>query len=120
MRKQELTGSLEEQCATLYDIAVEKMAQGNYTGAYHALKDIAKHKPDFRDVEQLFAEAKAKKSEQRFLLLLSILGATLFVWIGSQMQIANDLIFIVVAVIGGLLGYVIALWISNLRHRTQA
>lgn len=119
MRKQELTGTLEEQCETLYQIALEKMEQGNYTGAYHALKDINKHKPDFRDVKRLFAEAKAKKSEQRFLLLISLLGATLFVWIGSRMQIANDLVFIAVAVLGGIIGYIVALWISNLRHRTQ-
>lgn len=118
MRKQELTGTLEEQCEKLYDIAVEKMGQGNYTGAYHALKDVAKHKPDFRDVEQLYAEAKAKKSEQRLLLLTSIAGAMLFVWLGSQLRIANDFVFIAVALVGALVGYIVANWISSFRHRS--
>lgn len=118
MRKQELTGTLEEQCETLYEIAQDKMSQGNYTGAYHALKDIVNHKPDFRDVEELFAEAKAKKSEQRFLILVSLITSMLFVWIGSQLRISNDIVFISVAVVGAIFGYVIAVWLSNLRHRS--
>lgn len=118
MRKQELTGTLEEQCETLYGIAQEKMSQGNYTGAYHALKDIVNHKPDFRDVGALFAEAKAKKSEQRFLILISLLTSMVFVWVGSQLQISNDFLFISVAIVGAILGYFIAIWISNFRHRS--
>ena len=118
MKKQELTGTLDEQCAFLYDLAVEKMEQGNYTGAYHALKDIAKHKPDFRDVLQLFEEAKAKKSEQRFLLLVSLVGSMLFIWLGSFLQISNDFLFIGVAILGAVFGYFIATLLNGLRHRS--
>ena len=39
-RKQTLIGTLDEQCEFLYDLALEKMDQGNYTGAAHALKEI--------------------------------------------------------------------------------
>ncbi|HMN31708.1 MAG TPA: hypothetical protein PKE45_26400, partial [Caldilineaceae bacterium] len=53
MPKQLLTGTLEEQCEFLYTMAVEKMAQGNYTGAVHALKEVVKHAPDFRDAQAL-------------------------------------------------------------------
>lgn len=116
MRKQELTGTLEEQCETLYGIAIEKMGQGNYTGAYHALKDIVNHKPDFRDVEQLFAEAKAKKSEQRLLISISLVMAMVFVWVGSQMRISNDFLFIAIAIVGGIFGYFIANFVSSLRQ----
>ena len=53
MPKQLLTGSLEEQCQFLYSLALEKIQQGNYTGAVHALKEIVKYKPDFLDAADL-------------------------------------------------------------------
>ena len=37
MPKQKLTGTLDEQCEFLYGLAITKMAEGNYTGAKHAL-----------------------------------------------------------------------------------
>jgi hypothetical protein len=49
MPKQVLTGTLDEQCEFLYSLAQEKIGQGNYTGAVHVLKEIVKHKPDYRD-----------------------------------------------------------------------
>lgn len=62
MPKQTLTGTLEEQCEFLYQLAQEKMAQGNYTGAVHALQEVTKHAPTFRDAAALLREAKQKKS----------------------------------------------------------
>ena len=67
MPKQRLSGTLEEQCEFLYNLALEKMSQGNYTGAAHAFKEILKYKPDFRDTERLYQEVKEYKSEQTFL-----------------------------------------------------
>ena len=61
MAKQALSGSLEEQCEFLYTLAVEKMGDGNYTGAVHALKEIVKYAPDYRDSAELLAEAKRRK-----------------------------------------------------------
>lgn len=60
MPKQKLTGTLDEQCQFLYDAALTKMADGNYTGAKHALQEIVKYKPDFRDAAQLLEEADRK------------------------------------------------------------
>ena len=60
MPKQKLTGSLEQQCEFLYGMAITKMAQGNYTGAKHALEEIVKYKPDFRDAQQLLEQVKAR------------------------------------------------------------
>lgn len=117
MRREALTGTLDEQCAFLYELAVEKMAQGNYTGAYHALKDVVKHKPDFEEAQILFAEAKKKKSEQRLLLSISFLGVIAAVGVGSLLGIANDIVFLGVAVVGGLLGYVLGVWFSSFRER---
>ena len=74
MAKQVLAGTLEDQCEFLYILAQEKMAQGNFTGATYALKEIVKHKPDYRDAATLLAEAKRQKSKQSGLLLSGFLG----------------------------------------------
>lgn len=117
MPKQTLTGSLDEQCEFLYTLAIEKMGQGNYTGAVHALQEIIKYKPDYRDVVQLLAEAKARKSEQTFLLLSAVVGAVIAVGIGGMIGVPNDLIFLVVVVIGALVGYGAGNFIQSFRHR---
>lgn len=118
MRKQSLSGSLEEQCEFLYNLALEKFEQGNYTGATYALKDIVKHAPDFRDAAQLLEKAQKHKSEQRRLLVMAILGSMIFVGIGTVLQIPNDFWFLVLAVVGGLVGYFVANWIESFRQRT--
>lgn len=107
MRKEKLTGTLEEQCEFLYQIAQEKMADGNYSGAYHALKEILRHVPDYKEAPQLFAYVQQKKSEQRKLLFMGLLGAVLFVGIGTLIQVSNDLIFILMAIVGTVVGFVI-------------
>ena len=61
MRRQQLSGTLDEQCAFLYELALEKMEQGNFTGAYHALKEVARHQPNFREVQAQLAEATFRK-----------------------------------------------------------
>ena len=102
-----LTGTLEEQCAFLYQLAQEKSAQGNYTGAVHLFQEIIKHAPDYRDTVQLLAETKRKKAEQRNLLLSGLLGAMLAVGVGTVLQIPNDLLFILLAVVGAVLGFIV-------------
>ena len=120
MPKQTLSGTLEEQCGFLYDLALEKMAQGNYTGAVHALKEIVKHKPDFRDAAALLDEAKARKSEQNFLLLMAAAGAVIAVAVGGMIGVPNDLIFLAILVVGALVGYGVGNFVQSFRHRRTA
>lgn len=105
MQKQQLTGTLEEQCDFLYRLAQEKMAEGNYTGAAHALKEVVRHFPSFRDAAELLQIAQQRKTEQRKLLSYAILGAIIFTAFGTWLQLANDLIFIVLIVVGAVVGY---------------
>ncbi len=120
MPKESLSGTLDEQCEFLYDLALEKMNQGNYTGAAHALKEILKYKPGFRDAEELYQEVKARKSEQTFLLMMAFAGAAVFVAIGGIVGVPNDLVFLVVVVIGALVGYGVGNLISSFRSRRTA
>lgn len=116
MPKELLTGSLEEQCEFLYQIAQEKIQAGNYTGAIHALREITEHAPDYKDSAALLALAKRKKTEQRNLLIFSLLGAMIFVGIGTLAQITNDLVLLAFAVIGLLIGYGFANLIRSFKH----
>lgn len=105
MRTEKLAGTLEEQCAFLYQLAQNKMAEGNYTGAFHLLQEIVKYDSSYKDAASMLAEVKQRKREQRNLLLTALLGASLFVGIGTVVQIPNDLIFILLAVIGAVVGF---------------
>jgi hypothetical protein len=116
MPKQMLEGTLEEQCEILYDLAMEKMKAGNYTGAIHALQEIADHNPDFRNVSDLLETARRNKRTHRNLLVASILGASLFVGIGTLAQVQNDLILFALAIVGLLVGYGSANFISSYRR----
>lgn len=106
--KKQLTGTLEEQCSFLYQVAQEKMEDGNYTGAVYALKEIVRHKPDYRDAAQLLEQARRHKKAQSFRLIISLTGAALFVGIGSTAGVPNDLWLFVLAFAGLLLGYAVA------------
>ena len=106
--KKQLTGTLEEQCSFLYQLAQEKMEDGNYTGAVYALKEIVRHKPDYRDATQLLEKARRHKKAQSFRLIISLAGAALFVGIGSTAGVPNDLWLFVLAFAGLLVGYVFA------------
>lgn len=105
MPKQKLTGTLEQQCEFLYGLAITKIAEGNYTGAKHALEEIVKYKPDFRDSQRLLDEVKTKKSNQSFLVWAAIGGGVLFIAVGSLGGIRNDLALLGLAAVGALTGY---------------
>lgn len=107
MPKQLLTGTLDEQCQVLYDLALEKMAQGNFTGAVHALKEIVKHNPDFRDAADLLRIAKRRKAQQSLLLWSAVIGAAIFIGIGTLLDVPNDLVFWLLAIVGGIAGYLV-------------
>lgn len=106
--KKQLTGTLEEQCSFLYQLAQEKMASGNYTGAVYALKEIIKYKPDYGDAAQLLAKARLHKKAQTFRLVVSLIGAVIFTGIGSGVGLDNDLWLFAFAFAGLLVGYVVA------------
>lgn len=120
MPKQLLQGSLEEQCDFLYSLAQEKMAQGNFTGAVHALKEIVKHAPDYPNAAQLLAEAQQRKRAQTELLWFAFGGAAGFVAIGTSLQVSNDLFFIGLILIGAVLGYFVGNAVQSLRRPGRA
>lgn len=106
--KKQLTGTLEEQCSFLYQLAQEKMESGNYTGAVYALKEILKYKPDYGDAAQLLERARRHKKAQSFRLVISLVGAVIFVGIGSAAGLPNDLWLFGLAFAGLLVGYLFA------------
>jgi hypothetical protein len=106
--KKQLAGTLEEQCSFLYQLAQEKMASGNYTGAVYALREIIKYQPDYGDAAQLLENARRQKKAQSFRLFISLAGAVLFVGIGSTAGLRNDLWLLAFGSAGLLVGYGIA------------
>lgn len=105
MPKQMLSGTLDEQCAFLYQLASEKAAVGNYSGATHALKEILKHKPAYPGARELMASAMAGRRQQRFLLWFSLAGAIGGVFAGTLLSLSNDLWLLAMAAVGGLVGF---------------
>lgn len=120
MAKQLLSGTLEEQCDTLVQMAQEKMSAGNYTGAYHALKEVVKHAPQREDAVVLLAVAKERKSEQTRLLIISLCGAILFVGIGSAIRLSGDLWLMALGFVGLLVGYGIGNLLNSLRRSARS
>ncbi len=119
MPKQTLTGTLEEQCEFLYNMAQEKLAQGNFTGAVHLLKEIVKHAPQYRDAAGLLVEAKRKKSTQTTLLVAAFGGAALFIGVGTWLEVRNDFIFLLLAVVGGLVGFGAGNFLRSFQNRAN-
>jgi hypothetical protein len=116
MPKQKLTGTLDEQCEFLYGLAITKIAQGNYTGATHALQEIVKYNPDYRDAKPLLAKVSAQKSDQTFLVIMAFVGAAIAVGIGSVGQWGNDLVLLALAAIGALFGYGFGNFMRSMRN----
>lgn len=117
MPKQTLSGTLDEQCETLFTLAQEKMTQGNFTGAVHALKEIVKHNPTYPDAKGLLVEAKKRQSEQRFLLLCGLGGAALGVGGASIANLPNDLWMLAAGAVGLVVGYGIGNLVNSFRRR---
>ena len=115
MQKRTLSGTLEEQCEFLYNLAQEKVGQGNYTGAAHALQEIVKHKQDFRDAAALLADVKRRKSAQTLMLWTAFIGAAVGVGVGSLLHVRNDLALLGLAAVGVVAGYLVGNWIQGRR-----
>ena len=119
MPKQTLTGTVEEQCEFLYKLAQEKMVQGNFTGAVHALQEILKHYPNYRDTATLLKVAKRQKASQAVLLLMGFVGAALFIGIGTLLKVSNDFWFLLLAVVGAVVGFAIGNFVQSLQNRAS-
>ena len=111
MVKKLLEGTVEEQCEFLYDLGVEKMKTGNFAGALHVFREVARHDPAYRNVTALLAEAKGRKSEQRQLILVGLGVGALFMVLGRLAGISHDLALILVGTLGLVCGYLGYTWI---------
>lgn len=107
MVKKLLQGPREEQCEFLYDLGVEKMQSGNFAGAYYAFKEVARHNPGFQDVQLLLAEVKARKAEQRLLIVAGLVGGAVFVALGRMAGLSHDLALIAAGAVGLVCGYAV-------------
>lgn len=117
MPKTLLTGTLEEQCAFLFNLAQEKVAVGNYSGSSHALREVLKHQPDYPGAATLMETVRKGKREQNTMLWLVFGGAILFVFIGTARGVPNDLWFLGLALVGAVVGFLIgnAIFLVNRR-----
>lgn len=113
MPKKVLQGTVEEQAAQLYDMAVEALNEGRYAGAYRYLAEIERALPGFRDVPDLLAKAAHGKKEQRALLLGSILGGSLMIILARTLGAQSELIFLGAGALGMLAGFFVVLMFSQ-------
>lgn len=103
--KQQLQGTIEEQCAFLYDLAQDKMKAGNFAGALYALKEVARHKPDYRDVQTLLPQLRQRKAEQRRLILIGLGSGIAFASGALAAGVDNDLWVMACGLAGLVCGY---------------
>lgn len=120
MPKQLLSGTIDEQCAALYAIAVQKMEQGSYTGAVHALREILKHRPEYPEAAALLGEAKRRQKETRTLLIWSMVGLAFFVGLGSYWNVRSDLYLMALGAAGMVVGYAVGNLINSYRRPKSA
>ncbi len=119
MPKKLLTGTLDEQCAFLYNVAQEKMAVGNFTGAIHALKEIVAHAPAYPGAQALLVQAQQSKREHSLLLWCSFAGAVVAVFFGTTWQLPNDLWLLVLALAGAGVGFLVGNGVTLLMKRRR-
>ena len=100
--------------------AGRRWSTGNYIGAIHAFGEIVKYAPDFRDTVELLEESRRRKAEQRFLIVGAIMGGVAMVAVGSALNLRNDLFLLVFALVGTLVGYVLAVVLNGRRQGTHS
>ena len=109
MATHELQGTVEEQAAQLYDMALEATEEGRYAAATRYLREIERAVPGFRDVPQRLAQADYSRREQRFLALGSMTGAILFIIAARLSGTDRELVFLGAAVLGLIVGVLVSL-----------
>ncbi len=110
MVKKLLAGTVEEQCEFLYELGIEKMKSGNFTGAVYVLKEVAKHDSAYREVSVLLATARERKNEQTRLVVVGLAVGALFMVIGRLVGISHDLVLILLGALGLVCGYLGYSW----------
>ena len=108
MPKQQLSGPLDEQLATVYEVVQQRLEEGKYSGAVHYAKEIIKVDPNFRDIQEILRQAKRKQRQQSILLSASLAGAILAVIVTRSLGLTQDWLSLTFAVLGGGLGFIAA------------
>lgn len=109
MAKQQLSGTLEEQLAAVYEIVEQRMAEGKYSGAAHYAKEIIKVDPNYRDIQTLLPQAQQAKRQQTLTLVASLLVAILGVAAASVAGFDRDWQMLLAGFIGLLFGYLLSI-----------
>lgn len=120
MPKQQLTGALDEQLATVYDMVEERMSQGKYSGAVHYAKEIVKVDPHYRDIQDILGRAQRAKREQSLTLTASLAGAVIVIAITRWLGLTEDWQSLFFAFIGLVFGFVIATWLFIRRREAES
>lgn len=107
MAKQQISGTLEEQLATVYDIVQQRMADGKYSGAVHYAKEIIKADPNYRDIQQILRSAQQAKRQQSLTLVVSLLAAIVGVIIARFAGFDKDWQMLLAGFIGLLVGFLL-------------
>lgn len=108
MPKQQLSGTLEEQMAALYEIVEQRMAEGKYSGAVHYANEIIKVDPNYRDIQHTLQKARHAKRQQTLTLIASLMTAMVGVAVASFAGFDKDWQMLLAGFIGLLLGYLLA------------
>ncbi len=108
MPKQQLSGTLEEQKAAVYEIVQQRMAEGKYSGAVHYAKEIIKADPNYRDIQQILQQAQQAKRQQTLTLVASLLAAIAGVTVASVAGFDADWQMLLAGFIGLLIGYLLS------------
>lgn len=117
MARQQLQGTVEEQAAQLYDMAVEAMQEGRYSGAYRYFLEIERALPGFRDVPEQLKKARQARQEQRTLLMSSLLGAMLLIVLARVLGAQSELVFLGAGILGLALGFIVSFMLTGSRRK---
>ncbi len=116
MPKQMLSGTLDEQCEFLYNLALDKMEQGSYTGAIRALQEIVRYAAGLPGLRRsCYRVAENAKAESRWLIVFAFLGGIVMIGVGTLFQASNDAAFLALALAGAGLGYLAGIGINRRR-----
>ncbi len=107
MPKQQLSGTLDEQLATLYEMAQQRLAEGKYSGAVHFAKQIIKADPNYRDIQEILRKAQRAKSEQTWTLVASLVMAMLAIAFARPLGFSKDWQMLILGFFGLLIGFLL-------------
>ncbi|NUQ36704.1 MAG: hypothetical protein HUU23_02690 [Caldilineales bacterium] len=116
MAKAQLSGSLEEQLATVYALVEQRMAEGRYSGAVHYAKEILRVAPDYGNIQEIYHQARIARREQTLTLLFSLLAAILAIALSRAAGLRQDWQSLLLAFVGLVLGFLLAnAWFQHRR-----